>query len=103
VLRVNFAQPQKIKGGQLGWSHQPGTCPMWLRSSVRGGVGSDTCVGGLSATGGRATAVWADTDAYMDTTAAEEEQRVRSRWPARLTDGHARVRVFAVAAAASVC
>jgi len=23
VLRVNFAQPMKIKGGQQGWSHQP--------------------------------------------------------------------------------
>mmetsp|Transcript_9389 Transcript_9389/g.10852 ORF Transcript_9389/g.10852 Transcript_9389/m.10852 type:complete len:149 (-) Transcript_9389:114-560(-) len=23
VLRVNFAQPPKIKGGEQGWSHQP--------------------------------------------------------------------------------
>mmetsp|Transcript_44595 Transcript_44595/g.74412 ORF Transcript_44595/g.74412 Transcript_44595/m.74412 type:complete len:165 (+) Transcript_44595:285-779(+) len=23
VLRVNFAQPMKIKGGEKGWSHQP--------------------------------------------------------------------------------
>eukprot|EP00959_Pyramimonas_sp_CCMP1952_P374472 7842387-Pyramimonas_sp.AAC.1 len=23
VLRVNFAQPMKIKGGEQGWSHQP--------------------------------------------------------------------------------
>ena len=23
VLRVNYAQPMKIKGGDKGWSHQP--------------------------------------------------------------------------------
>lgn len=32
VLRVNFAQPMKIKGGQQGWSHQPGLFTRWACS-----------------------------------------------------------------------
>eukprot|EP00983_Pelagomonas_calceolata_P067442 1149479-Pelagomonas_calceolata.AAC.2 len=63
VLKTNYAQPMKIKGGDKGWSHQPtpGLSVSWPIVSV---LAPCTC---------SHPQVWADADRYIEGVEAEEE------------------------------
>lgn len=94
VLKVNYAQPMKIKGGDKGWSHQPvGACMYmrsmhalhvarcwtlllpfaWLWPGHRHAAVSNIPPGALRTTLPACLQIWADADTYMQELEAEQE------------------------------
>lgn len=67
VLRCNFAQPMKIKGGEAGFATQPGVrCAVWKAARALQKRSSLLLGSSFLLTTAPELAVWADADEYMD-------------------------------------